>query len=44
LTALDVSVAEYSFTGIDTRPKLRVREAIERAAIGVLTGRAGWTY
>src|SRR5688572_22058050 len=33
LTALAVSVAEYSLTGIDTRPKLRVREAIERAAM-----------
>jgi hypothetical protein len=29
------SVAEYSFTGIDTSPKLIEREAMERAAMPV---------
>jgi len=33
LTVPDGSVAEYSFTGIDTRPKLTVREAMDRAAM-----------
>src|SRR6478609_8324495 len=32
------SVAEYSFTGIDTRPKLSDREAIERAAMTSFLG------
>jgi hypothetical protein len=34
LTAPDDSVAEYSFTGIDTRPKLKESDAMERAAMG----------
>src|SRR5439155_6685100 len=37
-----VSVAENTFTGIDTRPKLSDREAIERAAMtGLREGRGG---
>src|SRR5664279_1561710 len=32
-TAAELSVAEYSLTGIDTRPNERDSEAIERAAI-----------
>ena len=30
----ELSVAEYSFTGIDTSPKLSDSEAMERAAMG----------
>src|SRR5437764_969597 len=37
-TAPDDSVAEYSFTGMDTRPKLNDRDAMERAAMGRLLG------
>ena len=32
-TVAELSVAEYSFTGIETRPKRSDRDAIERAAI-----------
>jgi hypothetical protein len=32
----ELSVAEYSFTGIDTRPKPNVSDAIDRAAMLVL--------
>src|SRR5947209_3893591 len=39
LTAEELSVAENSRTGIETRPKLRDSDAIDRAAMGV--GRAG---
>jgi hypothetical protein len=39
--ALAVSVAEYSLTGIDTRPKLRVSEAMERAAMGTSLASGG---
>jgi hypothetical protein len=31
--ALDAWVAEYNFTGIDTKPKETVNDAIERAAM-----------
>ena len=37
----ELSVAEYSRTGIDTRPKLRDSDAIERAAIENLVHRRG---
>src|SRR5450631_4530040 len=33
LTLAELSVAVYSRTGIETKPKLKVREAIERAAM-----------
>src|SRR5688500_1191326 len=33
LTPPELSVAEYSFTGIDTKPKLSESDAIERAAM-----------
>src|SRR5882672_858966 len=42
LTLAELSVAEKSFTGMDTRPKLRVSEARERAAMRIsLTRRVG---
>src|SRR5208283_261492 len=37
----ELSVAGKTFTGIDTRPKVREREAIERAAIGPPSFEAG---
>src|SRR5688572_14612938 len=43
LTPPALSVAEYSFTGIDTSPKLRDNEAIERAAMRHLREKQGET-
>jgi len=42
LTVPDDSVAECSFTGIDTRPKLTVREAMDRAAMIRISWSPGW--
>jgi hypothetical protein len=39
-TVPEDSVAEYSFTGMLTRPKLRDREARDRAAMGCSLERA----